>query len=159
LARRSVTHPAQAGCAPSLSRLAFTRSFREAVADLGVSQRKMDSPFYPYATLENDGFQLAVIEQGDTTHTLAAPLISDKERFSAKPGDIVKLIFEYQEVDEGQDRPKIGAEHMWVEITDYGDGFIIGRLDSSPQYTQILKSGDAVAFHPKHIIAFWNNEG
>ena len=40
LAQRSVTHPAQAGCVPSLSRLAFTRSFRKDVADLSVLHRK-----------------------------------------------------------------------------------------------------------------------
>jgi hypothetical protein len=36
---RSVTHPAWAGCAPSLPRLAITRSLREDVADLGVRLR------------------------------------------------------------------------------------------------------------------------
>ena len=40
IACRSVTHPALAGCAPSLPRLAIMRSFREDVADLGVRKKK-----------------------------------------------------------------------------------------------------------------------
>lgn len=116
----------------------------------------METPYYPYATFESDGFQLALVEQGDTTRVLAAPLASDEQRFAAEPGDTVKLIFEYREsmkaAGSGQE---FGAEHMWVEIIDYGAGCLIGRLDSSPQYTDILKSDDAVAFHPKHIIAFY----
>ena len=116
----------------------------------------MESPNYPYPTLEKDGFQLAVVEQGDTARVLAAPLAPDEERFAAKPGDTVKLIFEYRETMKARGSgQEVGAEHMWVEIVDYGDGCLIGRLDSSPQYTKLLKSDDAVAFHPKHIIAFW----
>jgi hypothetical protein len=47
---------------------------------------------------------------------------------------------------------------MWVEIIDYGEGCLVGKLDSSPQYTTLLKSGDAVKLHPKHIIAFWRDQ-
>jgi hypothetical protein len=47
---------------------------------------------------------------------------------------------------------------MRVKITDYGDGCLIGRLDSSPQFTKLLKADDAVAFHPKHIVA-WRQMG
>ena len=43
LAWRSVTHPALAGCAPSLPRIAITRSFREDVADLGVRIKMSES--------------------------------------------------------------------------------------------------------------------
>jgi hypothetical protein len=71
----------------------------------------MSSPYYPYATLEKDGFQLAVVEQGDSKRVLATPLVSDEERFAAKPGDTVKLIFEYRETHEGKNGAKFGAEH------------------------------------------------
>ncbi len=119
----------------------------------------MESPFYPYATFETDGFHLAALEQSDDAWPLAAPLPSDEERFAAKPGDTVKLIFEYRESAKARGSgQEFGAEHMWVEVTDYGDGCLIGRLDSSPQYTQLLKADDAVAFHPKHIVAFYPKE-
>jgi hypothetical protein len=119
----------------------------------------MSSPHYPYATIEKDGFQLALVEQGDVKRVLAAPLVSDEKRFDAKPGDMVKLIFEYRESMKARGSgQEFNAEHMWVEVVDYGDGCLIGRLDSSPQYTNILKSDDRVALHPKHIIAFWKDE-
>jgi len=112
------------------------------------------TPFYPYPTLEKDGYELAVVEQGDSRRVIAAPLVSDEERFAAKPGDIVKLIFEYREAEGTMNGEAVGAEHMWVEITDYGDGCLIGQLDNSPQFTTLLKSDDVLSFHPKHIIAF-----
>ena len=116
----------------------------------------MTTPRYPYATFEKDGFQLAIVEQGDTTRVLAAPLTSDEQRFDAKPGDIVKLIFEYRESMTARGSgAEFGSEHMWVQVLDYGEGCLIGRLDSTPQFSKLLKSDDAVAFHPKHIIAFY----
>lgn len=120
----------------------------------------MDSPENsPYATLDKDGYHLVVVESSNLSRPLAAPLPTDDERFLAKPGDTVKLIFEYRETmkAKGSDA-EFGAEHMWVEITEYGDGCLMGRLDNSPQYTQLLKSDDTIAFHPKHIVAFYPNE-
>ena len=118
----------------------------------------MEPPTYPFATLAKDGFQLAVVEQGDTQRVFAAPLAPDEKRFAAQPGDVVKLIFEYREgkkaLGSGQE---FDAENMWVKITGYGDGYLIGKLDSSPQFTELLKSGDTVAVHPKHVIAFWHD--
>ena len=115
----------------------------------------MSAP-YPYPKLDEHGYQLALVEQGDTSRIMAAPLPREEERFAAKPGDTVKLIFEYREAMKARGSgQEFGAEHMWVEITDFGDGCLVGRIDSSPQYTKLLKSDDVVAFHPKHIIAFW----
>lgn len=119
----------------------------------------MESSYYPYATFEKDGFQLAVVEQSDEARPLAAPLPADDQRFAAKPGDTVKLIFEFRETMKASGSGQVfGAEHMWVEVTDYGDQCLIGRLDSCPQFTKLLKSEDLVTFHPKHIIAFCPNE-
>lgn len=107
--------------------------------------------------MENDGYQIAVVEQGDESRSLATPLVSDEDRFAAKPGDIVKMIFEYKEGKKRKgDGAKIGSEHMWVEVTEHGDGCLVGRLDCSPQFTDLLKADDRIQFHPKHIIAFWN---
>jgi len=119
----------------------------------------MTSPDYPYATFEKDGFQLAVVEHDSVARVLAAPLPPDEERFAAKPGDLVKLVFEYKEPMKARGSGvEFGAEHMWVKIADFGSGCLVGALDSSPQYTKLLNSGDAVALHPKHIIAFWRDE-
>ncbi|WP_035611822.1 hypothetical protein [Haloferula sp. BvORR071] len=85
----------------------------------------MKPPDYPYATFEEDGFQLAVVEQG-SSRVLSAPLASDEERFAAKPGDTVKLVFEYLEAMRLPDGREFGTEHMWVKVTDYGDGCLSG---------------------------------
>jgi hypothetical protein len=114
------------------------------------------SDSYPFPKLDEHGYEFVVVNQEDTSHVLAAPLPPEEERFAAKPGDMVKLIFAYRETMEARGSgQEFGAEHMWVEITGFGNGCLVGRLDSSPQYTKVLKSDDAVAFHPKHIIAFW----
>ncbi len=79
----------------------------------------MESSFLPYATLEKDGFHLAAIDQGVMSHPLAVPLVSDEHRFAAKPGDLVKLVFEYRESAKARGRAQdFGAEQMWVKITD-----------------------------------------
>ena len=105
--------------------------------------------------MDDDGYELAVIEQEDASAVLAAPLPSDDERFAAEPGQTVKLIFQYKEPDRRDNGAEVGAEHVWVRITEYGEGSLIGVLDSSPQHTDLLESEDRVAFHPKHIVAFW----
>ena len=45
-------------------------------------------------------------------------------------------------------------DQKWPEIAN---GCLIGMLDSPPQYTRLLKSDDPVAFHPKHIVAFFRS--
>ena len=114
-------------------------------------------PGYPYPRLEVDGFQLAVIEQDDTSRVLADPLPSDEERFSAGPGQLVKLVFDYNEPDVRPNGAVIGGEHMWVRIVEQGEGYLLGALDSSPQHTHLIKTDDPIKFHPKHIIAFWRD--
>ena len=109
---------------------------------------------YPYPRLDEDGFQFAVVEQ-DSTLSLAAPIPPDDDRYAAEPGDLVKLVFQYREADHRPNGAEVGAEHMWVQIVEQRDSCLIGEIDSSPQHTSILKSGDPVSFHPKHIVAFW----
>ncbi|MEM8953188.1 MAG: DUF2314 domain-containing protein [Verrucomicrobiota bacterium] len=118
----------------------------------------MDPPSYPYPRMDEDGYELAVIEQEDTSTVLAAPLPSDDERFAAKSGQTDKLVFQYREPDRRENGAEIGAELMWVRITEDGEGCLVGELDSSPQHTKLLKSEDTVAFHPKHIVSFWTED-
>ena len=114
----------------------------------------MTAPTYPYPRLEHDGFQLAVIDQ-DSECVLAAPLPSDEERFAASPGDLVKLVFQYQEADIRENGAVVGSEHMWVRITEQRESCLVGVLDSSPQHTAILRDDTTISFHPRHIVAFW----
>lgn len=116
----------------------------------------MSTP-YPYPTLEKDGYDLEVVDQADARRHefLRYPIPDDATRDAVKLGDIVKLIFRYRDhvVKNGQ---TFTAEHMWVRVIESGGAFVVGRLDSSPQFTTILKSDDEIHFHPKHIVCFWN---
>lgn len=117
----------------------------------------MSDPSPPsYPSLEHDGFQLIIVEQ-DSTLPLAAPLPPDDERFTAVPGDIVKLVFQYRDAYPRPDGKLVRAEHMWVQVLDRLDGRLIGELDSDPQHASLLKAGDRITFHPKHIVAFWRD--
>ncbi|HEY3762589.1 MAG TPA: DUF2314 domain-containing protein [Verrucomicrobiae bacterium] len=117
----------------------------------------MSAP-YPYPKLEEDGYDLEVVEQADAqSHAfLRCPIPEDVVRYAVKPGDVVKLIFRYKEhvVKNGQ---TFTAEHMWVRVVETGGAFVVGTLDNSPQFTTILKADDEIHFHPKHIIRFWND--
>ena len=114
---------------------------------------------YPYPRLAEDGYDLEVIEQTDAMNHafLRSPVPSDEQRFAVLPGDTVKLIFRYRDAVEKNGQTYTG-EHMWVRITSQGDGCLIGTLDSSPQFTTILKPDQEIRFHPKHIIRIWTDE-
>lgn len=117
----------------------------------------MSDPSAPsYPSLEDDGFQLILVEQ-DNDLPLAAPLPPDEERLAVVPGDIVKLVFRYRDAYPRHDGKLIRAEHMWVQVIEQLDGDLIGELDSDPQHPSLLKSGHPVTFHPKHIIAIWRD--
>jgi hypothetical protein len=32
---------------------------------------------------------------------------------------------------------------------------MLGRLDNDPQHTDLIRSDDVIAFHPKHIVQIW----
>jgi hypothetical protein len=116
------------------------------------------SAAYPYPKLDEDGYEFEVVSGGTAGHPFAPyPIPSDEVRYAVKPGDVVKLIFLYRDHVEKNGRT-FSAEHMWVRVIDFGQGCLVGRLDNSPQYSNILKVDAEVRFHPKHIIRFWPNE-
>ncbi len=106
---------------------------------------------YPYAAIDEDGYELQLFEEG------MPEVAPDSERFAAKPGDMVKLVFVYKE--PVRNPALCDSERMWVEIIQYGDGCLIGRLDNTPQFTNTLHSDYAIPFHPKHILKFWSANG
>ena len=117
--------------------------------------QKMDRP-YPYARPETDGYHLELVEfdkREDHSH-LRHPVPADEHRFGIEKGELVKLIFAYEEphLVNGE---KYRAEHMWVEYLGNGEGRMMGRLDNDPQHTDLLQSDDLIAFHPRHIIQIW----
>jgi hypothetical protein len=107
----------------------------------------MKPPNYPYPTMDEDGFELQLLDEG------LPDVAPDTERFEAKPGDTVKLVFVYK--NPVRNHGLYGSERMWVEIIRQADACLIGRLDSSPQFTDLLKSDAIIHFHPRHILNFW----
>ena len=65
------------------------------------------------------------------------------------PGELVKLIFEFDSTDPTAPR----AERMWVRVTAVrpADEFI-GALDNEPRHIKDLACGDQIAFHACHVI-------
>ena len=109
---------------------------------------------------QEDGYDLEVVEQADARDHpfLRYPIPDDDARYNVKPGDVVKLIFRYRD-SHGKERTDVSAsEHMWVRVTESGGASVVGRLDSGPQFTTILKSDDEIHFHPKHIVRFWSDD-
>lgn len=65
-----------------------------------------------------------------------------------KPGNQVKLIFEFRSDDP--DAPS--AERMWVDIEEVSDDGFYGLLDNDPAYIEDLKYKDPIHFNDIHII-------
>jgi hypothetical protein len=65
-----------------------------------------------------------------------------------RPGEIVKLIFEFDSDDPAAPR----AERMWVKVTQVQPDGFLGELDNDPLYINDLACGDRVAFQSCHII-------
>ncbi len=99
--------------------------------------------------MDEDGYELQLFEE---TVPEVAP---DAERFEAKAGDTVKLVFVYKE--PVRNRGVYDSERMWVQIIRCNESFIVGRLDNAPQFTDLLKSDATIQFHPKHILHFWKS--
>ena len=113
----------------------------------------------PFAKLQEDGYELEVVEQASANeHPFLRHAVPDDDtRHAAQPGDIVKLIFRYRDGVEAGGQT-ITGEHMWVRVTQSDGACILGRLDSTPQFTALLKPDDPVCFHPKHIVRLWSDD-
>ena len=114
---------------------------------------------YPFAKLQQDGYELEVVEQANANeHPFLRHAVPDDDtRHAAQPGDIVKLIFKYRDhVETGGQT--ITGEHMWVRVTQTDGSCILGRLDSTPQFSALLKPDDPISFDPEHIVRFWAND-
>lgn len=113
---------------------------------------------YVFPRTSVDGYELVVIEQEDVDDYpfRLDSFPSDAERLEVRVGDMVKLIFRYQNSVE-QNGKVIDSERMWVEITQNRDGYFIGRLDNVPSATTLIKEGSEIRFHPKHIIEIWQD--
>lgn len=107
---------------------------------------------------DTDGYEFDLIKQDEKdTYRFELPdFPSDEARFGVRKGDLVKLIFRYRDWIEKKDHT-ITSERMWVIVTYDSGPCLRGVIDNSPHFTELLKEGDTVNFHPLHIIQIWND--
>jgi uncharacterized protein YegJ (DUF2314 family) len=82
--------------------------------------------------------------------TFQIPTRDERERL--KPGDLVKLLFEVVNPEQG----KPIAERMWVQVTDLAADGYVGSLDNDPRIIKTLSPGSRIEFRPQHVIATWD---
>ncbi len=88
----------------------------------------------------------AEILNAENPNTFYIP--SKVERESLKVGDLVKLIFVF---DDEESMP----ERMWVEILSKEGEKYKGRLDNDPYTTKVIKYSDEVFFGSENIIQIY----
>ncbi|MDO5046380.1 DUF2314 domain-containing protein [Campylobacter sp.] len=76
-----------------------------------------------------------------------------QERINLKRGDVVKLIFRF----EDEDSEFAQVERMWVIVDDIKDGYFIGILDNEPFTKGCIKAGDLLKFDHTHVLEIYKD--
>ena len=100
-------------------------------------------------TLEENHYSLISAEQMNKKFPDTFWIPSKERRENLSKGDIVKIIFEMESIE---DPKELNAERMWVIITEKSNAFYVGKLDSFPFDNVHIKYGQRVNFKPEHII-------
>jgi len=81
-------------------------------------------------------------------------LPSSEELAAIQAGDLVKLLFQYEQQIE-----KWGAERMWVTVEGHDGELLWGSLSNEPdEPTSPLKHGDRIEFERRQILAIvWDD--
>ena len=74
-------------------------------------------------------------------------------RYNLKPGDIVKLIFRMELINDSE---SLSVERMWVTIRDTDAEFYTGILDNEPNGKVHVEYGQIFYFKPVHVIDVYN---
>lgn len=101
--------------------------------------------------LAKDGFTIRDGVQANKENPETFWIPSDEDKAKLKPGNLVKLSFDIQTIDE-KGELEINGERMWVIILEINKDLFTGILDNQPQCTNELKPGYKLHFKPKHII-------
>ena len=109
------------------------------------------------ATLNDDGWELGSAEEEHANHPETFDIPSKAERSDLKPGQMVKLLFRM--LDDADGNAIIQVERMWVSIVEGGEGAYIGRLESLPITSDVLKPLDRIEFFSEHVAAIFVRKG
>ena len=84
--------------------------------------------------------------QAESPRTFFIPPRS--ERDNLQPGDVVKLMFELVDAQDGDP----AAERMWVQVDGREGATYVGVLTNTPGAITTISLGDRVEFGPEHVL-------
>src|SRR5262249_23939674 len=104
----------------------------------------------PFPTFEDNGYYLEdavwISQFCDDVHPPA-----EEVRNTLVAGTHVKLLFRF--AAEKADRHDGEVERMWVRVAGLDEEeYYIGTLENDPVHDQVLRCGDAIHFHPLHVM-------
>lgn len=111
---------------------------------------------HPFPVFATDGYYLEDVDW--LAQYLADINPPDREeRLNLTPGTYVKLVFRFN--SETSERADNECERMWVEVIDFDESneTYQGILANTPHHSDSITCGDALCFHPSHIMAIAND--
>ena len=95
---------------------------------------------------ELDDIESYKLEFGDKFY-----LPEREKRQNLRTGDIVKLIFRFEDDKFAQ------VERMWVIVSETNNGEFTGILDNEPFIKGCLNAGDEIKFNYKNVLEFYKD--
>lgn len=75
-----------------------------------------------------------------------------EKRQNLRTGDIVKLIFRFEDGEFAQ------VERMWVVVSETNNGEFTGILDNEPFIKGCLNVGDEIKFNYKNVLEIYKDD-
>ena len=75
-----------------------------------------------------------------------------EKRQNLRTGDIVKLIFRFEDDEFAQ------VERMWVVVSETNNGEFTGILDNEPFTKGYLNAGDEIKFNYKNVLEIYKDD-
>ena len=75
-----------------------------------------------------------------------------EKRQNLRTGDIVKLIFRFEDDKFAQ------VERMWVVVSETNNGEFTGILDNEPFTKGCLNTGDEIKFNYKNVLEIYKDD-
>ena len=79
-------------------------------------------------------------------------LLECEKRQNLRTGDIVKLIFRFEDDEFAQ------VERMWVVVSETNNGEFTGILDNEPFIKGCLNVGDEIKFNYKNVLEIYKDD-
>jgi hypothetical protein len=94
-------------------------------------------------------FSLVDALEHQKQHPKTFELPDEWNRSHIKVGECAKLMFRFP----ANRFPEV--ERMWVRVTEASQNGYKGILDNNPTNIEFIRSDEAIAFEPRHVISIW----